>query len=285
MKLPNFCLLEPMNELKSRMGIPRDVYGSINISVPSGELTQRELERIVSIGIDIPVKSLKVLDDGTLAYKDTRVILYIRDVAHYGGNTYDPKYHLVNCATLQEMRRSNKFERYVVSTRLDGYFLINLIKGNEARPKNAKLLVCQNCLSILNFSGFNYGWSKTRKTQFVSVFSIKEFFEKYPMSLHGKLPKYNSITAPENVYTKNFDDISKRLRDENNWTCQECGINLSSSKRYLHVHHVDGQKSNNERSNLRVLCIGCHSKKHNHAHIKSLPEYREFTEKFPGWCN
>jgi 5-methylcytosine-specific restriction endonuclease McrA len=274
-----------MNELKSRMGIPRDVYGSIDISVSSGGLTQRELERIVSSGIDIPEKSLKVLDDGTLAYKDTRVILYIRDVAHYGGNTSDPKYHLGNCATLQNMRQGDRFERYVVSTRLDGYFLINLIKGNEARRKDAKLLVCQNCLSLLKFSGFNYGWSKTRKTQFVSAFSIREFFEKYPMSLHGKLPKYNSITAPENVYTKNFDDISKRLRDENNWTCQECGINLSSSKRYLHVHHVDGQKSNNERSNLRVLCIGCHSKKYNHAHINSLPEYREFTEKFPGWCN
>jgi hypothetical protein len=48
-------------------------------------LTALELERLTSQdGLDISLDDLKVLEDGTLAYKDSRVLLYIRDVPIYG---------------------------------------------------------------------------------------------------------------------------------------------------------------------------------------------------------
>lgn len=38
-------------------------------------------------------------------------------------------------------------------------------------------------------------------------------------------------------------------------TCFFCG-----SKKYIHEHHLDGNKKNNHKTNLVFLCMSCHSK-------------------------
>lgn len=43
--------------------------------------------------------------------------------------------------------------------------------------------------------------------------------------------------------------------------CQLCGFD--ECKEILGVHHVDGNRNNNELSNLMVLCPNCHSMQHN----------------------
>jgi 5-methylcytosine-specific restriction protein A len=50
------------------------------------------------------------------------------------------------------------------------------------------------------------------------------------------------------------------IRDE--YRCQEtaCGV-LVFNKGQAHVDHEDGDPNNNDPSNLRTLCIGCHSRK------------------------
>jgi hypothetical protein len=35
----------------------------------------------------------------------------------------------------------------------------------------------------------------------------------------------------------------------------------------LHTHHINGNKTNNERNNLRVLCADCHKKQPHHGHV------------------
>lgn len=46
------------------------------------------------------------------------------------------------------------------------------------------------------------------------------------------------------------------------YRCQEkvCGA-LLVGKGQTHVEHEDGDPNNNDPSNLRILCIGCHSRK------------------------
>lgn len=56
--------------------------------------------------------------------------------------------------------------------------------------------------------------------------------------------------------------VRKFLLAEANYKCSECGwdkINLTTGKVPLEVDHVDGISTNNERSNLKVLCPNCHS--------------------------
>src|SRR5205823_4379859 len=117
MKLTDFRNFELLNSLKERMGIPRDVFGDLTVLVDAGGLSELELEKLTSQdGLEISIDDLRVLDDGTLAYKNSRVLLYIRDVAVYGRHQ-QPRFHVSNCSTLITMHEQRRFStRYVVST-------------------------------------------------------------------------------------------------------------------------------------------------------------------------
>jgi len=47
------------------------------------------------------------------------------------------------------------------------------------------------------------------------------------------------------------------IREGIELSCQECG-----SKRKIQIHHKDKNRSNNNLSNLRVLCSICHANLH-----------------------
>ena len=61
-----------------------------------------------------------------------------------------------------------------------------------------------------------------------------------------------------------FEDLSlpikkARLREEIG-RCEVCGIDeWRGEKITLEVHHIDGDRSNNTKDNLQVLCPNCHS--------------------------
>lgn len=274
MKLPNFYEFEPLNILKEKMGIPRGDYGTLTVLVDPSRLTELELEKLTSsIGLDISPDELTVLPDGTLAYKNSRVLLYIRDVT-----IYEPRIHLANCATLQDMREQKRFSRYVVSTNTDGMFRINIVEKNMTRSEIRGLSVCQNCLKCLGLGGFSSTWSKQKKMSFVSNFNIQDFFKVYPKSLHVNIPYYNSDNSPENIYSVDFPEISRKYRESVNWICKRCGISLEnpSWRKWLHVHHVNGVKSDNSPSNLEALCIRCHADKPRHEYMKKTKDYQDF---------
>ncbi len=49
----------------------------------------------------------------------------------------------------------------------------------------------------------------------------------------------------------------KKLRGNK---CEECGITEWNGKELvMHVDHVDGDRTNNEITNLKILCPNCHS--------------------------
>lgn len=284
MKLPDFLKFEPLNDLKSRMGIPSDLYGSFSVEIDPGRLTAKELDLLTGEGIDVSYDELTTLPDGTFAYKDSRVLLYIRDVHIFGNQEPEPKYHLSKCATIEKMFQSGRRERYVVATKTNGIFHLNIIKKHKAIPDDRRLSVCQNCLDRLSFKGFNLQtMNRTRRHRFVAEFLPEHFFAVYPRSLHVEKPKYDSDTAPLNEYPADFGELSERLRRESGWKCQNCHRILSDPRlrQFLHVHHVNGVRSDNTRQNLKVLCVACHAKEPRHQHIRNTPAYAEFLKLNP----
>ena len=284
MKLPNFLENNALNNLRKRVGAPLSFY-KLKVTLPEPVFKPREVLKITPValpleGLDVEFGQISSHSDGTLVYDGRRVLIHIRDVANIGGRKHVPRFHVANCRTLIEMKSSGRFERYVVSEREDGNFHIRYDSGPL---KITKLDVCQNCLDKLSWNGFSSDMSKNSRTQIVSSFLPKLFFDKYPKSLHPVIPSFTSATAPINEYPQNWEDISRELKKQLRYRCQEpgCSIQLSTyDSKFLHVHHKNSLKNDCRPENLVCLCIRCHAQQPNHSHMKSLPEYVEFLSKF-----
>lgn len=277
MKLPDFTNDPKLNALRRSMGA--SAPGGFSPTYRPNALTQEELDQLAGGGIEVLFDEITKLDDGTLGYKNRRVLVYIRDVPIYGSDFTLPRFHIAFCRTLEEMRGAHRFERYVVATRDDGQFWIHKISNGRRRDGTwERLNVCQNCLNALNFDAFSYSLPRSRRHQIVSEFEISRFFERYSKSLHLREPTHDYITAPINDYTDDFEQVSRRIKAARGYRCENC--RLTPENRFLHVHHINGQKNDNSDNNLRVLCMGCHAAMPHHGHMKRMPGFAEFQRKY-----
>ncbi|MFM2344616.1 MAG: hypothetical protein RLZZ210_1227 [Pseudomonadota bacterium] len=288
-ELPDFSAL--FNEAKEKMGINKNVpipnigitieVATKQIDIKTESLPELSIEKIREIlqnstsGIDVKSEELKWENDLLPLYKGERVLLYIRDINSYNEFSVEnaPRFHLVKCKTLKSKFDNNEKNRYVVSQKTDGVFKLNI---REIGEREAKLYVCMNCLSKLNFNSYKNSHDKIKE---VKNFSIEDFFTQYPSSLHTEKPDYNSDNAPIDDYSEDFTKkISTPLREKHKWRCQQCNFDCSTQnmKKYLHTHHVNRRKNDNREENLKVLCIKCHANEHNHHHIKNLQDYKSF---------
>lgn len=267
------------------MGMADDEFGVLPVDIDSGRLTVSELEKLTSgEGLDVYFDELTVLDDGTLAYKDSRVLLYIRDVHVYGNHqNREPRYHVSHCRTLQEMTAKGRFERYVVSTEINGEFKLNFISKGTKKSERRRLSVCQNCLGNLTFDGFKFEMKRGERREIVRRFTPERFFKKYTRSLHGPLPRHNSENAPLDDYPRDWSSISTQTKRTASWRCEECKRDLSAKhlQRFLDVHHRNGVRRDSFRSNLKVVCVGCHAEEPNHAHVRNDPRYKDYLRVRP----
>lgn len=59
---------------------------------------------------------------------------------------------------------------------------------------------------------------------------------------------------------KNIPKIKRDLIEKRGYFCQACGISSwNESPLTLEMDHIDGDSSNNQEDNLRLLCPNCHS--------------------------
>jgi hypothetical protein len=78
MRLPDFTDDAGLIALRRSMGAVAP--GSFFPSYRPDQLTFAELEQLATDGKDVSIDNVAVLEDGTLSYKDSRVLVYIRDV-------------------------------------------------------------------------------------------------------------------------------------------------------------------------------------------------------------
>ncbi len=272
MKLPDFKTFAPFNKLRKKMGA--DNLGKFDINFSWKPLSETELSQLQNTGIDVDASEIKFLHDKTIRYRDRRVLVYIRDVKNYRDKISLPKFHIALCSTLEQMRKENRFNsRYVVSTKSDGKFVVNIPKASGFDPKDISLDVCKNCLRELNFNNYINDPYRAFK-----AFKLTDFFARYACTPLHITPNETDRTAPINQYPPDWELLSLTYKESMNWECEICLIDLSESKlkRFLHTHHINGNTYNCRPSNLKALCVKCHANEPLHAHMKKLSSFKEF---------
>lgn len=207
-----------------------------------------------------------ILEDGSIR----KAVIHIVDISSWRENWGHPRFHIYNCETIKKMKEKKRTHRYKVSGKKDGKFF--LIKDD--RKWFEPLQICSYCLKNFNRESKN----KTKQN-----FAIKDYIER-DFSNNGFSEMQLDICNVPNRYSDCWPEISKRRKEQEKYQCEKCHIDLSKKehRKFLHTHHVDGNKRNNTKENLEVLCIACHAEEFHHSHIKDLPQYKEFIRKKKG---
>ena len=267
------------------LNVQRDKIGASlsDWKIGSGNLDPRKelLARLLH-GIEIDNKDIDVGPGQLLTYKGEQVILYIKDTrSSLWTLQNDPgksrRFHVAECRTLERMRMDGRFERYVVTIRMDGLFLVDWLDPDtrERGETEAGLKVCKNCLSTLNWQGYQRSdahlqlpnGKRQSKNEIWESFTIPDFLMDYSTFFRSK-PSRRDTKAPLNVYIEDWPRISEKKRREARWRCEECRVDLSAYPGSLHCHHRNGVVTDNSSNNLRVLCVLCHAKQPGHQHMR-----------------
>jgi len=153
------------------------------------------------------------------------------------------------------MRDIGREGRYLTTKRKDGKFEVYDTSDYVSSKVIVKLDLCKNCIDELNMRGLWF-----------SPFSLEKFFEKFDSQVPKTVRRIETVTEIQN-YTPEQDDLSREYRKAVNYCCQKCGVDCSSDPSLLHLHHRNGDRSDNERKNLNILCVDCHSKERMHEHL------------------
>ena len=103
-----------------------------------------------------------------------------------------------------------------------------------------------------------------------------------PSAKTDKPPEPTYSRLPPELYHTNpyWTALSDWYRDERNWRCEHCEIDLEQQKRFLHTHHTRG-RAYNSPEHLKALCIRCHADEKSpidHSFMKNSREYKEFVD-------
>jgi hypothetical protein len=265
--------LEPLaNLIKDLKLSPLPWQSEVSIA----EYDHTKWEQIRATGFEVPLEEVKPNSKGLLTYDGQQVLLYIKDtrkeiddVLHHPENLQ--KVHFFDCKTLSDMKAKKKFERYVVTQRQTGTFLVDIVSFYDRIHKKdieTKLHVCKNCLSGINYRNYKE-LSSQKKDDMVKSFEISTFFKEFHYSFQNT-PTRTDINAPVNAYPENWKEIADAYKRSSEWRCRECDIDLGAPthRRLLHVHHTNGVKTDNNPNNLKVLCVECHIREPHHDYMR-----------------
>ncbi len=213
---------------------------------------------------------------GNVTFKEDGIYIEINGVQHKGYmyikiadvNQYGlPKFHITNCQTILGYKNSGKFNGHYFWSNSNA---VDVQQRNSTFiHKNEKLEICGYC---------------RREAQITDYNSTKGFFDL--LDIQDTQPQ-NNAELDMFGYVKEWQQISKKFRIENEFTCDNCTIKIENKmdQRFIQVHHRNGNKLNNKRENLQCLCTLCHSnidERHtqNFQKKSSVHEIATFVEKY-----
>lgn len=176
--------------------------------------------------------------------------------------------HLTECQALSEMRRQNRFERYVVTNRFDKplRMVLNDRRHESAHEVELDLRVCRYCLQAIDWEGYARKPRREREEVWLS-FTRKAFLERYSPTF-ASLPSGRD-QDPNDDYPANWQSIRQQALERADFTCLYCRVKVSREKRrLLDVHHLNGRKRDCHQTNLVVLCKLCHADQPMHDHYR-----------------
>lgn len=257
MKLPDFIQDSWMNNLRSIIG------ANLNENYKWEHSWDPLVLKLIQDGElwNLNLSDVWVSNDGTLEYGWIKIVVYIRDQNSRGfnftTNESNYKFHFYNCSTISSYRKEQKFDWKYVANR-NKNFNVNVIDYWEIKKENLELSlnVCKNCLNEFSYKWYNR-LSHGEKSKIYENFTRTEYFNHFKTLV--KIPKYNYINKPKDIYAENWITISRKAKERAGYTCMDCW-----SIKKLQTHHKNHNKWDNSPANLEVLCYDCHAKHHAH---------------------
>lgn len=230
------------------------------------EVTDVTLDEIRSGAIEFTDDGIFVTVDGV----QRQIFLYKRDyhLELYG----KPRFHIRKCQTIQSfMDTAGHIPQYRKANTSKVW--VRDIDDAMEDKEISSLPLCKFCLAM-----------------------AQEAYQSMSTSDFVELLKNTEEAVPEEDvevdifgYTKDWETISREIREEHDYTCEKCGLKIIDpyDQHYIHVHHKNGRKTDNRLSNLQCLCLRCHAHS-DEIHKERLIHtganriiYEEFVKKYP----
>ena len=276
---------ERLRSLREAVGVQRADFRPRRSRVVDEDIAANELEE-------------RANEKGYLEVKGSPTFAYIRDhtekkMSEWGGPNGMKKLHFMFCETLVGMKEQGRFERFrATNTTSDKYEVDvgadRVSSHGSGVQEEVRLYPCRNCLRKADYQGYSSA-SNEERTKIVHDFNAQEamdvLWQRFDL-FRQEMAGVKSAHSPTG-YPPNWSQTSRAFRQLNGWRCSKCGVYLgdADTQELLHVHHVDGDKRNN---NLMCLCKECHSKEPNHHRVvlseeelRTISRARERDEREP----
>lgn len=209
--------------------------------------TYREIDN-VDIDINDIRNNISFTDNGIfLTLEDgsqQQIFLYKRNyrLLQHG----KPRFHIRNCTVIRSFIASGSFEREYRRANTNDVMVCDIDDGYIDKVVQ-DLPLCKYCARIALIS------DSMDSSNFVEILRSANEASK------------NDTTENQEVdifgYTKRWSEISEAYRTQQNYTCERCGIEINDvfDRHFMHVHHINGNKTDNRTANLECLCVKCHA--------------------------
>lgn len=273
MKLPDFLKCVEVKDLLVKMGVTeipelkpvefiRSVTKTKTVEVENPQISFGKKLKLQAV--PLTEGTVTIGSDGTIEVNGIKACAYIKKqrkgIDHRNRASISYRYHLCNCHTIERMMAKGHLYKYVSTTRDDGIFPVIDQSGDRAREIELKLELCMHCREILK-----------QQRMLPNPYSLKEFFNRFQPDIPTTIRKTEQVVVEEK-YAPNHDEVAKKFKEQVGYSCQFCGVNCSSEKQCLHLHHKDGNGQNNLAANLSVLCTSCHTREH--PHMVANPKFK-----------